>query len=65
MVLSITCFESKHMNTFQKYFRAVSQAIQDANRDDLVLVVGSFFLAGEARKRWFPEELILEKWKIE
>lgn len=53
------------MNTFQKYFRAVSQAIQDANRDDLVLVVGSFFLAGEARKRWFPEELILEKWKIE
>ena len=45
--------------------RAVSQSIQDANRDDLVLVVGSFFLAGEIRKRWFSEELILEKRKIE
>ena len=45
--------------------RAVSQSIQNANQDDLVLVVGSFFLAGEVRKRWFSEELILEKRKIE
>jgi len=43
----------------------VSQAIQDANQGDIVLVVGSFFLAGEVRKRWFPEELILEKRKID
>lgn len=57
--------KSARVRMFLDPERAVSQSIQNANRDDLVLVVGSFFLAGEVRKRWFPEELILEKRKVD
>ena len=57
--------KSARVRMFLDPERAVSQSIQDAHQDDLVLVVGSFFLAGEVRRRWFPEELILEKRKID
>ena len=57
--------KSARVRMFLDPEQAVSQAIQDANRDDLVLVIGSFFLAGEVRKRWFSEELILERRTIE
>ena len=39
--------------------QALDKALQIAKKDDLVLAVGSFFLAGELRKRWFPEDYIL------
>lgn len=39
--------------------KALSTALKNASREDAVLVTGSFFLAGELRKRWFPEEKIL------
>lgn len=48
-------FENKSSNTM------LQLAIKNAKRDDLVLVTGSFFLAGEIRKIWHSEEKILEK----
>ncbi|MEK7390891.1 MAG: cyanophycin synthetase [Patescibacteria group bacterium] len=44
--------------------RAVLHALKKAGPEDLILIVGSFFLAGEARKFWFPEEGILKYRKI-
>lgn len=41
--------------------QALSEARRLARPQDLILVVGSFFLAGELRKNWIPEELILQK----
>ena len=41
---------------------ALSNAMQLAKSDDLILIAGSFFLAGELRKRWYPEDFIL-KWR--
>ncbi len=38
---------------------AINQAIMNSRNGDLILVTGSFFLAGEIRKLWFPEEKIL------
>lgn len=40
--------------------QALSEAIRFARADDLILVTGSFFLAGELREQWYPEEWILE-----
>lgn len=39
--------------------RALSDALKSAKLNDLILVAGSFFLAGELRKRWYPENLVL------
>ena len=39
---------------------ALEKALDEAAKDDLILVAGSFFLAGEMRKKWFPEEKILQ-----
>jgi dihydrofolate synthase / folylpolyglutamate synthase len=43
---------------------ALAAARKAAGRDDLILVTGSFFLAGELRGDWFSEEYILEKRKM-
>lgn len=42
---------------------AMNSALSEAKEDDLILVAGSFFLAGEMRKRWIPEESILKSRK--
>ena len=39
---------------------ALAEARRRAGKNDCVLITGSFFLAGEARKHWFPEEKILK-----
>ena len=39
--------------------QAIDAALAAAKPDDLVLVTGSFYLAGELRTRWYPEERIL------
>lgn len=39
---------------------ALDAAIKNAGREDLVLVTGSFYLSGELRERWYPEEWVLE-----
>jgi folylpolyglutamate synthase/dihydropteroate synthase len=43
--------------------QALAQALSKAREDDLILVAGSFFLAGELRKKWFPENQILRRRK--
>ncbi|MBI2552138.1 hypothetical protein HYW17_02460 [Candidatus Uhrbacteria bacterium] len=42
---------------------ALSAALAAVLADDLVLVTGSFFLAGELRKRWYSEGKILKERK--
>ncbi|MFH0952459.1 MAG: Mur ligase family protein [Patescibacteria group bacterium] len=39
--------------------QALDQAMRQAKNSDLVLITGSFFLAGDLRKRWISEEKIL------
>lgn len=39
---------------------ALKAALAYAGPRDCILVTGSFFLAGEVRKRWYPEEQVLE-----
>ncbi len=41
-------------------FAALDRALAAAKKDDLVLVTGSFYLAGELRTRWVSEEKILK-----
>jgi dihydrofolate synthase/folylpolyglutamate synthase len=40
--------------------QALKQALKLACHKDLILVTGSFFLAGQLRKFWYPEEYILK-----
>ena len=42
---------------------ALSQALDIAKSGDVILVAGSFFLAGELRGRWYPKDWILENRK--
>lgn len=42
---------------------ALSKALKLAGSNDVILIAGSFFLAGELRKRWHSEEAVLEKRK--
>lgn len=39
--------------------RALDAAMRSAGAHDLILVTGSFYLAGELRSRWFNEERVL------
>lgn len=40
-------------------YQALNQALREAKKNDIVLVTGSFFLAGELRKKWITEKKIL------
>lgn len=40
-------------------FMALDYALAGAKPDDLVLVTGSFYLTGDLRRRWYPEEWVL------
>ena len=40
-------------------FRALEEAKKIANKDDLILVTGSLFLAGDLRTLWYPAEWVL------
>lgn len=42
---------------------ALTNALNLAEPNDLILIVGSFFLAGELRRRWYSENMVLEKGK--
>jgi len=41
-------------------WQALDSALKGAGKEDLILVTGSFYLAGELRKRWVSEEKILK-----
>lgn len=40
--------------------QALDAALKAAGHDDVILITGSFYLAGELRTRWYPEEAILK-----
>ncbi len=40
--------------------QALKEAIKKTKHNDLILITGSFYLAGELRKNWIPEEQILK-----
>jgi folylpolyglutamate synthase/dihydropteroate synthase len=42
---------------------ALDDALNAARKNDVILVTGSFYLAGEMRARWFPENRILDSRK--
>ena len=44
--------------------QALDAALHNARKNDIILVTGSLFLAGELRARWFPEEQMLKKRKM-
>jgi dihydrofolate synthase/folylpolyglutamate synthase len=44
-------------------YDALDAALKMAKKGDLVLVTGSFYLAGDLRKRWYPEEWVLRSRK--
>ena len=39
---------------------ALDEALEEAGEDDLLIITGSMFLAGELRRRWVSEERIVE-----
>ncbi len=41
----------------------LDKTIATADKEDIVLVCGSFYLAGDLRKHWYPEEWILKERK--
>ncbi len=43
--------------------KTLADVLKIAKFDDLILVTGSFYLAGELRKYWYPEDFILNKRK--
>lgn len=48
------------ISVFNDPKQALENALKSAKKNDLVLVTGSFFLAGELRKKWIPEEYIIK-----
>jgi dihydrofolate synthase / folylpolyglutamate synthase len=46
-------------------YQALALALKNYKTDDLILVTGSFFLAGELRKKWISEEYILKNLKLD
>lgn len=55
--------KTARIDTFLDPSQAMNKALKEAKENDLILVAGSFFLAGEMRKKWFPEKWILSKRK--
>lgn len=43
--------------------RALTTALKNANTKDLIVITGSFFLAGSLREHWINEEQIIQKLK--
>ncbi|PIR87123.1 MAG: hypothetical protein COU11_02755 [Candidatus Harrisonbacteria bacterium CG10_big_fil_rev_8_21_14_0_10_49_15] len=40
--------------------QALDAALKQATKKDLILITGSFFLAGELRQRWYSEDWVLQ-----
>ncbi|MDD5749860.1 MAG: Mur ligase family protein [Patescibacteria group bacterium] len=54
----------KNIQLFHDPHWALASALEKAKSRDLILVAGSFFLAGELRKKWQSEEEILQKLEL-
>ena len=46
-------------------WQALQSALKLAKKDDLVLITGSFFLTGELRNKWIPEDYIIKHLKLD
>lgn len=44
----------------EKPIAAMKQLRKEAGPEDVILATGSFFMVGEIRKLWYPEEWVLE-----
>ncbi|MDE0331699.1 MAG: Mur ligase family protein [Nitrospinae bacterium] len=51
---------AEHLETRVDAWGALDQALAEARENDLVVITGSMFLAGELRRRWVSEERIVE-----
>jgi folylpolyglutamate synthase/dihydropteroate synthase len=49
-----------HIEMHLDPIKAYDQALKKAQNGDLILVTGSFYLAGELRGKWYSEEWVLE-----
>ena len=60
--LASDCKKIKNITTqiFHDPEQALTTALKNAHKDDLIIVAGSFFLAGELRKHWISEQYIIE-----
>lgn len=47
------------IQSFIDPFLALEKALKETKKDEVLLITGSFFLAGELRKKWISEEDIL------
>jgi len=56
---------SKPKKIYSDPWQALTEAIKKADKKDLILITGSFFLAGELRKKWVSEEYILKNLKTQ
>src|SRR3989344_812254 len=50
---------AQRVHSFLDPFRALEYVLSVVKKDDAVLITGSFYLAGDLRKRWVSEEMIL------
>lgn len=53
-------FSSANSKIFIDPWQALVSALKSASKNDLILITGSFYLAGELRKNWIPEKQILK-----
>ncbi|MBU1202436.1 hypothetical protein KKH39_00065 [Patescibacteria group bacterium] len=53
------------INIYHDPYQALESALKSAKQSDLILVTGSFFLAGEIRKKWVSEEYIIKELKLD
>lgn len=53
------------LHIYNDPYQALEIALKSAKKDDLILVAGSFFLAGELRKKWISEEYIINHRKLD
>lgn len=49
-----------NINIFHDPKQALQLALSKANKQDLIVIAGSFYLAGELRKHWISEEKIIK-----
>ncbi|OGY95257.1 MAG: hypothetical protein A2543_01510 [Candidatus Komeilibacteria bacterium RIFOXYD2_FULL_37_8] len=53
------------ISVYNDPYQAFTAAFKKATKNDLILITGSFFLAGELRKKWISEEYIVKNRKLD
>lgn len=58
-------YTKKPIKMFFDPYNALKAALKKANKDDAIVIAGSFYLAGELRKYWISEKKIIKNLKID